>query len=93
MFLHNYLPALVFKILLLCVVVEHMDKVMIVMKLNVIVTLYRISLALWLTCILYVFFKFSALTYGNWIGSNDVVSASNILDLQWKNTWDFILHL
>lgn len=92
MFLHNYLPALIFKILLLCIVVEHLHTVLRTMKWRVAVFGYNCLLLAWLGSILYVFVRFSALSYGNWIGSNGLVTAENILELQWKNTWDFILH-
>lgn len=91
MFLHNYLPALVFKILLLCVVLEHLYSVIMALHLRMLAILYKCVLTLWFASVLYVFMKFSALSYG-WIGINGLVTAENIMDLQWKNTWDFILH-
>lgn len=93
MFLHNYLPALIFKILLLCVVIEHLYSVFEYLQLQRILFAYKVVLVAWLASILLVFYKFSMLSYGNRIGQSvSPVTATNILDLQWKNTWDFILH-
>lgn len=93
MFLHNYLPALVFKIILLCVVIEHLYTLLELFQSRIALLVYKFGLTAWLAGILLVFYKFSMLSYGNRIGQSILpVSATDILDLQWKNTWDFILH-
>lgn len=92
MFLHNYLPALLFKIMLLTFVVEHLNTVFGDLKLRFVSIVFRVLLALWMLSILYVFVKFSTLSYGKSIVSDGLVTSEKIVELQWKNTWDFILH-
>lgn len=92
MFLHNYLPALLFKIMLLTFVVEHLNTVFADLKLRFVAIVYKTLLALWMLSILYVFVKFSTLSYGTSIVSDGIVTSEKIVELQWKNTWDFILH-
>lgn len=87
MFLHNYLPAFLFKVLLLCFVVEHIDLVLRKVFANRMVTLlYRSLVGLWLLAVLFVYKRFLALSYGM-----TKLTAEEILDLRWKDTWDFIL--
>lgn len=87
LFLHNYLPALIFQIMLLCFVVEHVDLILRnIFKSRFVTFLYRLSVMVWIVGIFIVFRKFSVLSYGT------KLSADEIINLRWKNTWDFILH-
>lgn len=92
LFLHNYLPAFVFKLLLLCYVLEHLDYLLRrhctgrgAIQQHV-VRIYRLALILWLLAVCYVFVKFLPLSYGS-----RKMSATEITNLRWKDTWDFIL--
>lgn len=88
LFLHNYLPAFLYKCLLLCFVIEHIVTVLRnVVRSEILVFVYKSLLAVWLTGIVYVFCKFLVLSYGT-----VKLSAADVIDLRWKDTWDFILH-
>ncbi|GAB0098898.1 Protein O-mannosyltransferase 1 [Sergentomyia squamirostris] len=88
LFLHNYFPALVFKYLLLCFVIEHIY-ILLKMQLNsrIIDYLSRIAMFAWIVYVLHVYKTFVVLSYG---GAK--LSAEEVISLRWKDTWDFILH-
>lgn len=93
LFLHNYLPALVFKIMLLCFVIEHLSTLNgMVFKSTKISKYYCIGVISWFVCVLYVFKQFSILTYGLLQIDGKSITADDIISLRWKDTWDFILH-
>lgn len=93
LFLHNYLPALVFKIMLLCFIVEHLHETISQLfqseKINF---YYRIAVIVWLVGVFYVFQRFSVLTYGLLQIDGHSITAEDIVALRWKDTWDFIIH-
>lgn len=88
MFLHNYFPAFLFKILLLCFIVEHVDVIIRkIFKSTLGLLVYRCLVCTWVLGVVFVYKKFLALSYGmTELNANDVIS------LRWKDTWDFILH-
>ncbi|CAD7005076.1 unnamed protein product [Ceratitis capitata] len=101
LFLHNYLPAFIFKLLLLCYIIEHIDyllqlhcstkdkdsaKKTVRPKLIWLVRSYRLGIILWFVAVLWVFFKFLPLTYGI-----KKLSSDEVINLRWKDTWDFII--
>lgn len=93
LFLHNYLPALVFKIMLLCFIIEHINELLRqFFKSERINYVYKTAIAAWLLIVLYVFRKFSILTYGLLEIDGRPISADDIIALRWKDTWDFIIH-
>lgn len=97
MFLHNYLPSFVFKVMLLCFVIEHMA--LVVRKLTVafggvtfywsmgVQMVYTAAVIGWLAGVVVVFQRFLVLSYGT-----TRLSAEDVVALRWKDTWDFILH-
>ncbi|XP_060518759.1 protein O-mannosyltransferase 1 [Cylas formicarius] len=87
-FLHHYIPAYVYKVLLLAATIEH---IYIVLK-DVIMIKYLANMFLFLVVcstfvMVYVFKKFLVLCYGT-----TPLSSSDIVDLRWKDSWDFIIH-
>lgn len=78
--------------MLLTFIVEHLNTVLADLKLRFVSVVYKALLALWVFSILYVFVKFSTLSYGKSIVGDGLVTSEKIVELQWKNTWDFILH-
>ena len=88
LFLHNYLPAFLYKLLLLCYVIEHMDFLLRYYCGNRLwmVRLYRLAIIAWLIGVIAVFIKILPLSYG-W-----ELSLKDLLNSRWKDTWDFILH-
>ncbi|XP_017081211.1 protein O-mannosyltransferase 1 [Drosophila eugracilis] len=90
LFLHNYLPAFVFKLLLLCYVIEHLDYLLrrfCTGRGVHIVRVYRLMLIVWLVCVLSIFSKFIPLSYGT-----SKMTTKQVRSLRWKDSWDFILH-
>lgn len=93
LFLHNYLVALIFKIMLLCYVIEHFYTLIgQLLRSKKLLMYYCIAVGLWLVGVLMVFNRFSVLTYGLLEIDGRSVSADDIVPLRWKDTWDFILH-
>lgn len=93
LFLHNYLPALVFKIMLLCFMIEHLyDVLRQLFRSESICYYYCIAVGAWLISILYVFQRFSVLTYGLRQINGRSITADDLIALRWKDTWDFIIH-
>ncbi|KAJ2953784.1 hypothetical protein O0L34_g1411 [Tuta absoluta] len=88
LFLHHYLPAYIFKILLLCYVIDHLYYVLLLRETTRSFTnLFIVGLVIWFAYVVITFKKFSVLNYGNVdLTENDLMS------LRWKDTWDFILH-
>ncbi|XP_072376843.1 protein O-mannosyltransferase 1 [Diabrotica undecimpunctata] len=88
LFLHNYLPAYAFKTLLLVATIEHVYVVLHdVFRVKFLKMLFLVVLVIWLGWVVYVFKKFSVLSYG----TTDLTT-EDILKLRWKDTWDFIVH-
>lgn len=93
LFLHNYLPALVYKIMLLCFMIEHVHDVITQLFRSVnVIRYYRFVVVIWFIGILYVFQRFSLLTYGLLQLNGHSITADDIIALRWKDTWDFIIH-
>lgn len=85
LFLHNYLPALVFKICLLCFLIEHIYVILKKLKQKLLLMAYKLLVVIWLFNVFYVYKTFFALTYGR---TN--LTVDECLNLRWKDTWDFI---
>ncbi|KAI5737145.1 hypothetical protein M8J76_010480 [Diaphorina citri] len=88
LFLHHYLTALVFKILLAAALLQHVDYLVTTkLRIRLVQLVYNILIVAWLASILITFRKFSVLSYGT-----TPLSAVDIVRLKWKDSWDFIVH-
>lgn len=87
LFLHHYLPAFTFKALLLAAVVEHLYSIARRAKMQLFMYSYLFLLFIWMFAVIYIFKRFSAMSYG----TTDL-SLNDIISLRWKDTWDFIVH-
>ncbi|EAT48016.1 AAEL000855-PA [Aedes aegypti] len=88
LFLYNYLPAILYKILLLCFVLEHIQLVIKkFVKAQLVSVIYSAVLYAWVAGVIYFFGKFSVLSYGT-----TELSADDVLKLRLKDTWDLIVH-
>ncbi|XP_011506531.1 PREDICTED: protein O-mannosyltransferase 1 [Ceratosolen solmsi marchali] len=88
LFLHHYLPAFVFKVLLTAATIDHIYNVISFhCNFKIILIGYKLCIISWITLIVFVFCKFSALSYGI-----TPLSAKEILKLRWNEEWDFIIH-
>ncbi|XP_001603023.1 protein O-mannosyltransferase 1 [Nasonia vitripennis] len=88
LFLHHYLPAFIFKVLLTAATVDHIYYLISVhCNSKLALAAYKLFLIGWLALITYVFCKFTALSYGI-----TPLSAKEVLKLRWNEEWDFIIH-
>ncbi|XP_072936902.1 protein O-mannosyltransferase 1 [Epargyreus clarus] len=88
LFLHHYLPAYLFKILLLAYVIDHVYYVLqMYEKTRRLTNLFIMCITVWLCYVVLTFKKFSVLSYGN-----TDLTENDLMNLRWKDTWDFILH-
>lgn len=88
LFLHHYLPAYTFKILLLSFVIDHIYYILQSQeKTRAVTNIFIICIAIWLAYVVLTFKKFSVLNYGN-----TDLTENDLLNLRWKDTWDFIIH-
>lgn len=85
LFLHNYLPALVYKICLLCFLVEHVYDILRKSNQNLIILAYKLLVVTWLFYVFHVFRTFLSVSYGRTRLTTDYV-----MSLRWRSTWDFI---
>lgn len=88
LFLHHYLPAYIYKILLLCYVLDHLYYVIQSReRTRPLTNVFIIGVVVWLAYVIITFKKFSVLNYGT-----VDLTEHDLLSLRWKDTWDFILH-
>ncbi|XP_034244054.1 protein O-mannosyltransferase 1 [Thrips palmi] len=88
LFLHHYLPACVFKVLLLAATVEHIYLLLRNhIKFKMVSVVFQMVIFVWLLIILWVFRKFCVLSYGT-----TALSVNDVLSLRWRWSWHLILH-
>ncbi|XP_011308139.1 protein O-mannosyltransferase 1 [Fopius arisanus] len=87
LFLHHYLHAFVFKALLTAGLIDHGYFVVRGNCRGVVLSVMRLIIVIWVGWIVYVFRKFSVLSYGM-----SPLSAKDVMRLRWSDTWDFIVH-
>ncbi|KAL1124105.1 hypothetical protein AAG570_001875, partial [Ranatra chinensis] len=91
LFLHHYLPAFTFKVLLSAAVAEHLSNILRFINnfrpLRFLRAAFNIVLILWVLGVVMVFRKYSVLSYGT-----TPLSAGDVVRLRWKESWDFIVH-
>ncbi|XP_042901346.1 protein O-mannosyl-transferase 1 [Parasteatoda tepidariorum] len=92
LFLHHYLPAYFFKLLLLVTLVEHISFAVCLVKYSFLRKIlhysYLIVVCCWVLFVLYTFKSFVVFCYGT-----VPLLPEQILNLRWKDTWDFIIHV
>ncbi|XP_014473640.1 PREDICTED: protein O-mannosyltransferase 1 [Dinoponera quadriceps] len=88
LFLHHYLPAFVFKVLLTAAMIDHLYYLTGAHRpwSGISYTL-RCGTFAWVLFVIYVFKKYAVLSYGT-----SALSAKDVIKLRWKDTWDFIVH-
>lgn len=88
LFLHHYLPAYIFKILLLTYIIDHIYNILrSFQRTRKLATIFVVIVLVWLAYVIRTYQKFSVLNYGN-----VDLKESDLISLRWKDTWDFILH-
>lgn len=88
LFLHHYLAAYVFKIMLTAYVITHVYKLLKqVLPATLVKVVFLSGMFVWCCAAIYVFKMFSVLSY-----ANNELSAEQVRSLRWKDTWDLIIH-
>lgn len=88
LFLHHYLPAFMYKVLLTAGTMDHVYHLLCVrFKRKHLSSFFKVLIVVWIGSIVFVFRKFASLSYGF-----TPLSAKEILRLRWRDTWDFIIH-
>ena len=88
LFLHHYLPAYIFKLMLSGYFISHMSYLLRKLtSIKVVHLAFSAALLVWAVGVVYVFQKFSVLSY-----AHQALSAAEVRDLRWKDTWDLIIH-
>jgi len=89
LFIHHYLPAYIYKIMLSSYTVNHVSTLISrVTYNNRLVKLFiKAVLAMWSVAAVYVFYKFSVLSY-----AASSLNSDQVRELRWKDTWDLIIH-
>lgn len=85
LFLHNYLPALVYKICLLCFLIEHVYDALRKSNQKLIILAYKLFVITWLFYVFHVFRTFLTVSYGR-----SKLTTDCVMKLRWRDTWDFI---
>ncbi|CRK93645.1 CLUMA_CG007174, isoform A [Clunio marinus] len=85
LFLHNYLPALIYKIYLLCFLIEHIHDILRRSNQNLIIFTYKVLVCSWLIYVFHVFRTFLIVSYGR-----TRLTTDDVMNLRWRDTWDFI---
>ncbi|KAM7357423.1 protein O-mannosyltransferase rt [Cochliomyia hominivorax] len=88
LFLHHYFPAFLFKLQLLCYVIEHIDYLLrrYCGQALWMVRSYRLGIISWFIAVVSVYIRFLPLSYGL-----QKLTADEVIQLRWKDTWDFVL--
>ncbi|XP_023303033.2 protein O-mannosyltransferase 1 [Lucilia cuprina] len=88
LFLHHYFPAFLFKLQLLCYVIEHIDYLLRRYCGSALwmVRSYRLAVISWFVAVISVYIRFLPLSYGL-----EKLTAEEVIKLRWKDTWDFVI--
>ncbi|KAH9495695.1 hypothetical protein Btru_016069 [Bulinus truncatus] len=85
LFLHHYLPSVIFKVLVLAALGDHLYAIS--PKIPVLASIIKYGSVVLVAVAIHVFITFSVFTYGN-----EALSAQQIKSLTWMDTWDFLVH-
>src|SRR5687768_15934805 len=81
LFLHHYLPSVVFKLLLLTSMIDHLNQYLLPRPISIGLIVVLVASAS------YALIKLLPLSYGS-----GELSADQVLQLKWKPTWNLIIH-
>ncbi|XP_052104274.1 protein O-mannosyl-transferase 1-like [Mytilus californianus] len=86
LFLHSYLPCVIFKILAATALIDHLFVVS--HRFPVLPSTVKYVTIGIILCTIYSFYKLSVFTYG---GTD--LTPQQITDLMWRESWDFLIHV
>merc|ERR1711962_66376 len=88
LFVHRYLPAYVFKLMLAAYFLSHCAYLLRrAISRRISRLLLTVLTVTWLAAVIYVFHRFSVLSY-----AHTALTASDVRSLRWRDTWDLIIH-
>ncbi|UYV78219.1 POMT1 [Cordylochernes scorpioides] len=91
LFLHHYLPSYLFKVLLLCSLLHHLDHLILLVKRPLVrvclQVVFYLAVGTWLIAAAAVFWRFRVLSYGS-----PPLSSQDVTNLRWLDTWDLLIH-
>ncbi|KRT84609.1 hypothetical protein AMK59_2027 [Oryctes borbonicus] len=88
LFLHNYLPAFTFKVLLMTSLIDHVYYILKYRLKSRLPSYIFLAFLFGWVCIIFLVFKtFLVLSYGM-----TALTTQDVIYLRWKDTWDFIIH-
>lgn len=87
LFLHHYLPAFLFQLLLIAALVDHLHPAISLKFGAHWAMMFAAGVVMWTAAVIYVFWCFATLSYGN-----KNLSVEDVTRLMWKETWDLIVH-
>lgn len=85
LFLHSYLPCVIYKILVMAALTDHLYSLS--KRISYIPSLLTIFVLGLVTCVVWAFYRLSPFTYGS-----ISLRTEEILGLMWRDTWDFLIH-
>ncbi|XP_076096402.1 protein O-mannosyl-transferase 1-like [Mytilus galloprovincialis] len=86
LFLHSYLPCVIFKILAATALIDHLYVVS--HRFPVLPSTVKYVTVGIILCTIYSFYKLSVFTYGG-----TALTPQQITDLMWRESWDFLIHV
>merc|ERR1711962_1591489 len=88
LFVHHYLPAYIFKLMLAAYFLSHCAYLLRrAISRRISRLLLTVLTVTWLAAVIYVFHRFSVLSY-----AHTALTASDVRSLRWRDTWDLIIH-
>lgn len=88
LFLHHYLPAYIYKLMISSYLVSHLHYLLTKLTASrVLQSVVKVVIVVWCIAAVYVFIKFSVLCY-----AHQALSSDDVRSLRWKDTWDLIIH-
>ncbi|XP_047134650.1 protein O-mannosyl-transferase 1 isoform X1 [Hydra vulgaris] len=86
LFIHHYLPSLLFKIILIPVIANHLNNVLL-KDIKILQILFKYCCFIYLLAMIWSYNYFSVFTYGTLS-----LSRNQINDKKWLQSWDFLSH-
>lgn len=86
LFTHHYLTSLLFKLILIPILADHMHQV-VFGEFPILQTVFKLSCAVYTIAVIWCYNYFSVFTYGV-----NALSAAEIEQKKWFSTWDFLAH-
>jgi len=88
LFLHHYLPAYIFKLMLSGFFISHLYYLLTkITSSKTVQILFKLAFVCWCFSAIFIFVKFSVFSY-----AHRALTSDDVRELRWKETWDLIIH-